>query len=190
MGGKGQRGNNAACSALCQFSVTSSATYRQIGPFWRWFLGGWLCVGSRTQWVSPVRLGVPPAASTPQVFSIRGFVVLFPCFGALGCMVCLTLQLFLLVYPHTNVGLHALPTITLLWVPSASLPVSTPPTSLDECFFFNSWVVRLPYSFIFCQFWLFFVFKFIVVLLLVVQGGKVYLPSPPSWPEVPGLLFF
>ena len=39
------------------------------------------------------------------------------------------------------------------------LPFSSPPTSLDECFFFNSLVVGLPYSSIFCQFWLFFVFK-------------------------------
>ena len=30
----------------------------------------------------------------------------------------------------------------------------------------------LPYSSIFCQFWLFFVFK-VVVLLLVVRGGSV-----------------
>ena len=30
----------------------------------------------------------------------------------------------------------------------------------------------------------FFVFKFVVVLLLVVQGGTVYLPMPPTWPEV------
>ena len=69
------------------------------------------------------------------------------------------------------------------------LPISTPPTSLDECFFFNSLVVRFPYSSIFWQFWLFFVFKFIVVLLWVVQGGKVYLPTPPSWPKVYLLIF-
>ena len=80
-------------------------------------------------------------------------------------------QLFLLVYPHANVGLPALPATALL-------PISAPPTSLDECFFFNSLVVRLPYSLIFWQFWLFFIFKFVVVLLLVVQGGKVYLPMP------------
>ena len=61
---------------------------------------------------------------------------------------------------------------------------SAPPTSLDECFFFNSLVVGLPYSLIFCQFWLFFVFKFVVVFLLVVQGGTVCLPMPSSWPEV------
>ena len=29
-----------------------------------------------------------------------------------------------------------------------------------------------------------FVLKFVVVLLLVGQGGTVCLPTPPSWPEV------
>ena len=61
------------------------------------------------------------------------------------------------------------------------LPISTPPAGLDECFLFNSLVVGLPYSSISQQFWLFFVFKFAVVLLLVVQRGTVYLPTPPSW---------
>ena len=27
------------------------------------------------------------------------------------------------------------------------------------------------------------VFKFVVLLLLFVRGGKVYLPMPPSWPK-------
>ena len=63
--------------------------------------------------------------------------------------------------------------------PLHQLPVSTPPPSLDEYFFFNFLVVGLPYSSIFCQFWLFFVFKFVVVLLLVVQGGTVCLPTLP-----------
>ena len=36
------------------------------------------------------------------------------------------------------------------------LPISTPPTGLDECFFFNSLIVGLPYNLIFWQFWLFF----------------------------------
>ena len=48
------------------------------------------------------------------------------------------------------------------------LPISAPPTGLDESFFFNSLVVRLPHSLIFWKLWLFFVFKFVVVLLLVV----------------------
>ena len=69
------------------------------------------------------------------------------------------------------------------------LPVSSPPTGLNECFFFISLVVRLPYSSIFCQFWLFFVFKFVVVLLLVVQGGTVCLSTAPSWPELPSLSY-
>ena len=34
------------------------------------------------------------------------------------------------------------------------LLISTPPTSLDECFFFNSLVVGLPYNLIFIRFWL------------------------------------
>ena len=54
------------------------------------------------------------------------------------------------------------------------LPVSTPSTSLDEYFFFNSLVVGLPYSLIFWQFWFFFVFKLVVVLLSVVQGSKAF----------------
>ena len=117
----------------------------------------------------------------PQVFTTRGFEALFPCAGTLGWVVCLTPQLFLLVYPYVNVGLpHLRP------CQESSLPglhVSNPPTSLDECFVFNSLVVGPPYSSIFWQFWLFFVLKFIVVLLLVVQGSKAYLPMPPSWPE-------
>ena len=61
------------------------------------------------------------------------------------------------------------------------MPISTPPTGLDESFFFKSLVVRLPYSSIFWQFSWFFNFKFVVVLLLVVQAGTVCLPLPPSW---------
>ena len=58
---------------------------------------------------------------------------------------------------------------------------------LDEYFFFSSLVVRLPYSSIFWQFCLFFVFNFVVVLSSV-QGGTVCLPTPPSWPAVPSFL--
>ena len=55
------------------------------------------------------------------------------------------------------------------------LPISTLPTSLDECFFFNSLVVGLPYSSIFWQVWLFFVFKFGVLLLVVKeQSASTY----------------
>ena len=68
---------------------------------------------------------------------------------------------------------------------SPLLPISAaPPTSLDECFFFNSLVVRPSYSSIFWQFWLLFVFKLIAVLLLLLRGSEAYLPMPPSWLEV------
>ena len=134
-------------------------------------------------------LPLPP--QPPQGFSVRGFDALFPHAGTLGCMVCLCLapQLFLPVYLHSSAGPPCLPVTTLQQVLSALLPVSAPPTVLDECFFFNSLVVRLPCSLIFCQFWLFFVFKFVVVLLLVVWGGPVCLPMPPSWLDVGTSLF-
>ena len=143
---------------------------------------------SRTPWVSPanspVRLGVSPAAtSTPTgVFSQR-FEPLFPRAGTLDCVVCLAPHLFLSVYLHSNVGLPGPQAAAMSGVLSAQLRVSTTPTNLDDCFFFNSLVIGLPYSLSVCQFWLFFVFKFVVVLL-VVRGGTVCLPLPPSWPEV------
>ena len=110
------------------------------------------------------------------MFSVRGFEALFLCAGTLGWAVCLAPQLFLPGYLHMNVGPTYLPAaasldppaVALPQVLSTLLPVSTPPTSLDECFFFNSLVIGLPYSSIFCQFWLLFVFNFVVVLLLVV----------------------
>ena len=135
---------------------------------------------------SPVKLGVSPAAvSTPTgVFNLR-FVTLFPCAGPLGCVICFAPPPFLLVYLCMNVGSRGLPATTLwgllvtawsapfhnpppCWVCQLppclesylpGLPVSAPPTGLDECFFFISLFVGLPHSLIFCQFWLFFVFK-------------------------------
>ena len=82
-------------------------------------------------------------------------------------------------HPFAHLGLSA---AALLGVLSAWLPISAPPISLDECFFFNSWVVRLPYSLISCQFWLFFVFKLVVVLLFVVWEAQcVYLRLHLGW---------
>ena len=167
--GEGSERENIACLALGQISVTSSTTHKQIGPFCCWFLDGWMCVHSKTLWVSPpnslVRLGVSPTAtSTPIDFFSRGFQALFPPARTLGCMVCLVPQLFILVYPHANVGLPGLPASTspaqvLQPLPSCmSSPlqlVSNSPTNLDECFF-NSLVVRLLCILIFWKFWDFF----------------------------------
>ena len=71
--GRGLGGNNVFSLALCQLSVTSSTTHKEIGPFWCLFQDGWVCVPSRTLWVSlmnsPVRLGVSLApATTPTGF--------------------------------------------------------------------------------------------------------------------------
>ena len=113
-------------------------------------LGRWFCIYSRTMWVSlsnsPVRMGVSPAAaSTPTGVFIQRFEALFPGTGILGCEVCHRSTSCCLAHPSP-------PATALLQVLSAQLPVSAPPTGLDECFFFNSLVVGLPYSWIFCQF--------------------------------------
>ena len=140
---------------------------------------GWACARSRPLWVSPmnspVRLGVSPtAASTPMGVFNQWFEALFPCTGDLGCIVCFTSLPwpFLPVYLCVNVGPRGLLVVALLtpFVPQSAkslghresclprLPVSVPPTGLDECLFFISLVVGLPCGSIFCQFWLFFCF--------------------------------
>ena len=60
-------------------------------------------------------------------------MALFPCAGTLGCMVCHTPQLLLPVYLHANVGPPGPPAAALPSVLSTWLPISVPPTSLDEC---------------------------------------------------------
>ena len=65
------------------------------------------------------------------------------------------------------------------------LPISASPSGLDECFFFISLVAGLPYSSIFCQFWLFFVFKLLLSFWLCEEAQCVYLRlhlgrKPPS----------
>ena len=87
--GEGPRGSNGACSSLCQFSVTPSATHNQIGSLWCWFLSGWACARPRHLWVSPttspVRLGVSPTATpTPTGVFTQRFEALFRRAGALG----------------------------------------------------------------------------------------------------------
>ena len=150
---------------------------------------------------SLVRLGVSPATATPTDFYSQRFCsFLFPCWNpglcSLSCSPVVPPGLSTSkcgIAPSASHCLarpspHGPPAATLLHVLSF-LPNSTPPTSLSDCFFFNSLVVGLPYSSICWHFWLFFVFKFVVILLLVVRGGKSYLPLTPSWPEV-RILFF
>ena len=126
----------------------------------------------------------PTVPQPPQVFSVRGFEALFPCTGTLGCTVCLAPSCssqFINMQIWDCLLLQSLPSRTSS---PPQLPFSAPPISLDECFLFNSLVFRLPYCLIFWQVWLFFVFKFVVILLLFVGGSKAYLTMPPSWQEV------
>ena len=94
-----------------------------------------------------------------------------------------TLSLALSVYLCANVGPQGLLVVRLpapffpystslgpsmaTGVFSAPVPISTPPTGLDECLFFISLVLDfLPFDFL---------------SVLVVQGGAVCLPTLPSW---------
>ena len=62
------------------------------------------------------------------------------------------------------------------------LPISAPPTSLDECVFFKSLVVWLPYSSVLCQFWLFFVCKLLLSLFWLCRETKcIYLRLHLGW---------
>ena len=53
--------------------------------------------------------------------------------------------------------------------------LSAPPTGLDEYFFFISLVVVHPCGSIFCQFWLFFVFKLLSFFWLCEEAQCVHL---------------
>ena len=111
MWGRGPIGAMVLAPTLCWFSVTPSTTHNQIGPFWCCFLSGWVCVHSKTLWVSPmnspVRLRVSPAASSTStgVFS-QWFEALFPSTGTLGCAVCHLVHQLLPCWP-----VAALPTL-------------------------------------------------------------------------------
>ena len=176
---RGLRGNNATCSALSWLSVTFPTTHKQIGSFWCWFLEGsfvyilGLC-GS-LQWTLLWGWEFVLLMQPPQVFTVRGFETLFPCIGITGCVICLNPMVFLPVYPHANIGPCGLPPTALPCVLSPQPPVSVPPTSLNECFFFNFLVVGLPYSLIFWLFLLFFFSNLLSFLQLYEEAKYIYL---------------
>ena len=65
---------------------------------------------------------------------------------------------------------------------SSWLPVSAPPTGLDECFSFISLVVRLPYSSIFCHFSLFLFFNLLLFFFWLCEEAQcVYLSLHLGW---------
>ena len=90
---EGPRGSNGSCSSLSDFS--HSLRYPQSNWAPLVLIPEWvgLCTFSAPVGVSPtncpVRLGVSPAAvSTPMGVFNQRFEALFPCAGALGCVVC------------------------------------------------------------------------------------------------------
>ena len=54
---------------------------------------------------------LPLSTTTTTGFYSQVLRLYFPGAGTLSCTVCLTTQLFLLVYPHANVGLPSPPTV-------------------------------------------------------------------------------
>ena len=150
--GERPRGSNGTRSTLHRISVTPSTTHNQIGPLWCWFPSGWACACSRPLWVSPttspVRLGVSPATSpTPTGVFNQRFVALFPCSGALGCVVCFVPRCSSRFICAQMWGHRVLP---------ATLPASFPSTLSPAPLVYLCWnvglqvllVVRLPALFV------------------------------------------
>ena len=147
----GRRGNSAACSALGRLSDTSPTIHKQIGPFWCRFSGGWVCVRSRTLWVSPtkspVMQGVSPATPTPTgFFQWEMYRLYFPVLEpwvtwSVLLPRCSSWFICTQMWDHL---LHQLLPAPVLQLPPCRessppwLPNSTPPTGLDECFFLPS----------------------------------------------------
>ena len=152
--------------------------------------------------VSPATASTPTGVFSQRfeaLFPRAGALGCTVCFAPLPF---LPVYLCYLCYLFMNLGPQGLPATTLwsllaaawpaplhnpppLWVCQPppfckfslpQLPISAPPTCLDECFFFISLVVGLPYSLIFCQFWLFFVFKLLLSFFWLCEEAQcVYL---------------
>ena len=197
MSGRGHWGNNAACLALVLLSVTFLTFHKQILSFQVLPLSGGGLVyilGScgPLQWTLLWDWECLPPLRPPLIFTARGFEALVSHVGTLCCSVCLAPQ-FLPGYLHANVGLASPPATTLptlvhqlLFCCASSLlwlPVSTIPTSLNECFFI-SLVVRLPYSLISWQFWLFLFLNWLLPFFWLFEYAKHYVRKSPSWLEL------
>ena len=166
------------CSPI--LSVTSSTTHKQVGPS-----------GADSQ-VDRFVYALGPCASL-QWNLLWGWEFLLPCQSPQLFFQSEVLRLYFpLLEPWVAWSVSLLscsswfictqmwdcPVLQLMPCHESSLawlPISTPPTGLDECFFFNSLIVGLPYNLIFWQFWLFFVFKFVVVLWLCEEAKCIHL---------------
>ena len=91
---------------------------------------------------------LPLLPQPPQVFSVRDFGILFLRTGlySLSCSPIVPPSLPICKCGTARSASHCLahpgpPAAALSRVLSILLPTSAPPTSLDECFFFNSWLL-------------------------------------------------
>ena len=186
--GEGPRGSNGTRSTLHRISVTRCATHNQTGPLWCWFPSKWACAHSRPLWVSPttspVRLGVSPAAApTPTGAFIQRSEALFPSTGALGYVVCFT--------PRRSSGLSVgkcgaagpasgqtacpiCPTLRQSWSRHGNASPLHPGCPSPPYL-----LVWMNVYFLFLWCWTSLPFDFLSVL--VVRGGAVCPPTPPSW---------
>ena len=196
---RGSRGNNATFWLLPQFQSLPLLPTSKLGPSGTDSRAVGL-VYVLTLWVSPtyfpVRLRVSPTATTPTRFCSQrfwGFSLLGWHPGLLSlCLLpscsspCICTWMWDLpvcqLLPHLL--LHQLsPCLTSS---PSHLLASAPPTSLDECFFFNSLVVRLPRHSIFWQFLLVFSFVLFLDLLLFFlwlcdEANIICLCLHPGW---------
>ena len=135
-----------------------------------------------------MRVGVSPAtASSPTGIFNQRFEALFPRAGALGCAVCFTPLPFFPVYLCMSVGPRGLLAVVLPAPFISQSATSLGPATLPRVPYTPA--ARLCPSYQSGQMFLLYVlgcrtsllFNFLSVL--VVRGGAVCLPTPPSWPE-------
>ena len=106
--GRGLRGSNGACSALCGFQSLPPLPTSKLGPSGgdSWVDGFVYILGpcGSLQWTLLWGWEFFPLPQPPQIFTTRSFEALFTHTGTLGWMICLTPHLFLPIHPHANVG--------------------------------------------------------------------------------------
>ena len=125
---------------------------------------------------SPMRLGVSPAAATPTGFYRQRFLRLyFP-----GLELWVVQSVLLPSCPSWFIFTQMWDLLALqppgCWASSPPwLPISSPPTRLNKCFFFNSLVIRLLYNSIFWQFWLYLFLNLLSFFWLCKEVNCTYL---------------
>ena len=185
MWGRGLRGNNAACLAFGRLSVTFPTSHKQIVRIPRW-VG--LCMfldpvglSNKLLWCWEfLLLPQPPQVLQPEVLRLY-----FPTLEPWG------------VWSHSSVvplvsageyGIACFASHCLAHRVLQPLPwcMSSPPllSVWMNVSYLTPWLSDFHTVRFSVRSGCFFVFKFVVVLVLVVWGSKVYLPTPPPWPEV------